>query len=115
MHWVCQHMVPCMLNEGQKAIRIKMTGDVILPVDKDPSLLGRVVTGNDKWYFLYDSHSKRASATKKSPHSPRNFYSATFINTYSLKRVRYTQDVERCHSKFKSFVHECYSVRDPVE
>lgn len=71
MHRVCQHIVPRMLSEDQKGIRMEMAGDLITAVDKDPSLLGRIVTGDEKWCFLYDPQSKRASATWKSPQSPR--------------------------------------------
>ncbi|GFU82894.1 hypothetical protein TNCV_266911 [Trichonephila clavipes] len=36
-----------MLHEDQKAIRMQMMGDLISAVDEDPSLLGRIVTGDE--------------------------------------------------------------------
>ncbi|GFX91888.1 general transcription factor II-I repeat domain-containing protein 2 [Trichonephila clavipes] len=38
-----------MLNEDQKAIRMEMTGDIIWVIDKDPSLLRRIVNGDEKF------------------------------------------------------------------
>ena len=75
MHRVCQQIIPRMLNEDQKAIRIEVAGDLISAVDKDPSLLGRIVIGDEKWCFLYDPQSKRASATQKfhNLHGNKNF------------------------------------------
>ncbi|XP_035232093.1 protein GVQW3-like [Stegodyphus dumicola] len=46
MHRVCQHIIPRMLNVDQNGIRMEMVEDLILAVDKDPSLLGRIVTGD---------------------------------------------------------------------
>ncbi|XP_035228106.1 uncharacterized protein LOC118200271, partial [Stegodyphus dumicola] len=40
-------------------------------VDKDSSLLGRIVIGDEKLCFLYNPHTKRAFATRKSPQSPQ--------------------------------------------
>ncbi|GFS85168.1 hypothetical protein TNCV_4223071 [Trichonephila clavipes] len=48
-----------------------MARDLILTVDKDPPLLCRINTEGEKSYFLYDPQSERASATWKSPQSPR--------------------------------------------
>ncbi|GFX48047.1 hypothetical protein TNCV_4113821 [Trichonephila clavipes] len=50
MHKVFQQMVPLLLNESEKAIQKEMAGDLISPVDKDPSLLDKTVTGNEKWF-----------------------------------------------------------------
>ncbi|GFU43547.1 hypothetical protein TNCV_4005791 [Trichonephila clavipes] len=60
-----------MLDEGQMAIRMEMMGDVILPVDKVPVLLGRIVIGNEKRCFLHDPQFKKASTTRNGPQSPR--------------------------------------------
>ncbi|GFW72545.1 hypothetical protein TNCV_3797731 [Trichonephila clavipes] len=49
---------------------MKITGGLISAVAKDASLIGRIVTGNEKWCFLCDPQSKRASVTWKSPHFP---------------------------------------------
>ncbi|GFY01871.1 acidic phospholipase A2 PA4 [Trichonephila clavipes] len=46
---VCQHINPRMLNEDQKAFLIEMTGGLNSAVVKYPSLLGRIVTGGEKW------------------------------------------------------------------
>ena len=50
-----------MLNKDERAIGMEMVGDLISAVDKDPPLLGRIVTGEEKWCFLYNPQSKRAS------------------------------------------------------
>ena len=44
MHKVSQYIIPQMLNKDKKAIRKKVSGDLILAVDKYPFLLGRIVT-----------------------------------------------------------------------
>ncbi|GFX22911.1 hypothetical protein TNCV_3911581 [Trichonephila clavipes] len=64
---LCQHIVSRMLNEDQKAIRMGMAGDLNSAVNKDPTLLNGIVNGDQKWCFLYNKQSKRASATWKSP------------------------------------------------
>ncbi|GFU52494.1 hypothetical protein TNCV_2906951 [Trichonephila clavipes] len=56
---VCQSIIPHMFNEDQKEIQMEMVGDLFSAVDKDPSLLGTIATGDEKWYFLYDPQSKR--------------------------------------------------------
>ncbi|GFW80214.1 mariner Mos1 transposase [Trichonephila clavipes] len=55
MHRVCQHIVLRKLNEN----RVELVEDLILAIDKDLSLMGRIVTGDEKWCFLYNPQSKR--------------------------------------------------------
>lgn len=59
MHRVCQHMTSRIFNEDQKTIKMEMAGDLIWAFDKNPSLLGRIVTADKKWCLLFDPHSKR--------------------------------------------------------
>ncbi|XP_035224315.1 protein GVQW3-like [Stegodyphus dumicola] len=61
MHRVGQHIFPLMLNIDQKGIQREVAGDLILALDKNPSLCGRIVTGDEKW-FLYDTQTNRALA-----------------------------------------------------
>ncbi|GFT95657.1 hypothetical protein TNCV_310571 [Trichonephila clavipes] len=58
MRRVFQHIVPRMLNEDQKGIRMGMAGDLISAVDEDPSPLGRFVTGARKDVFCTTRNSK---------------------------------------------------------
>ncbi|GFV13776.1 uncharacterized protein TNCV_3957911 [Trichonephila clavipes] len=48
MHRVCQHIVPRILSEDQKAIRMELMRNLISAVDIDPSLTGRNFTGDEK-------------------------------------------------------------------
>lgn len=49
---------------------MEIVGDLTSAVDKDHSLLDRIGTGDEKWYFLYNPQSKRASAIWKLLQSP---------------------------------------------
>ena len=60
MQRVHQHIVPHMLKEDQKVICVKKEGDLISAVDKDPTLLGKIVTADEKWCFLFHLQSKNA-------------------------------------------------------
>ncbi|GFY20098.1 hypothetical protein TNCV_2147911 [Trichonephila clavipes] len=50
-----------------------MTGNSIAAVDKDPSLLDRIATRDEKLCFLYDLHNPREEIGNpwKSPQTPR--------------------------------------------
>ncbi|GFY36205.1 hypothetical protein TNCV_4845771 [Trichonephila clavipes] len=71
MHRVYQHIVPRILNEDQKAIRMEMVGDLISPIDKDPSLLGKIITGNEKKCFYATLNPRQYRQWEKSLQSPR--------------------------------------------
>ena len=58
------------LPQDKKAVRMEMVIDLISAVEKDPSLLCRIVIGGEKWCFLYYPQSKRILAMWKSPQSP---------------------------------------------
>ena len=61
---VCAKMVPKILTEEPKERRLAICEDVVERIENDPSLLARVVTGDDSWIFEYDPESKRQ---RKSP------------------------------------------------
>lgn len=71
MRKVCAKMVPKILTEDQKGRRLYICEDVVERINNDPSLLSRVVTGDESWIFEYDPESKRQSLQWKSPSSPR--------------------------------------------
>lgn len=71
MRKVCAKMVPKILTDDQKEKRLSNCKDVVERIEKDPTLLARVVTGDESWIFEYDPETKRQSLQWKSPSSPR--------------------------------------------
>ena len=71
MRKVCAKMVPKLLAEDQKQQRVTVCQDIVEPLEDDPDLLGRVITGDESWIFEYDPEIKRQSRQWKSPASPR--------------------------------------------
>ncbi|GFV48334.1 hypothetical protein TNCV_3462421 [Trichonephila clavipes] len=60
-----------------------MVGDLISPVVKYPSLLGRIVTGDEKWCFLYDPRNSREHRQLETPQSPP----PVFESVHEVKKV----------------------------
>ncbi|KAJ4427328.1 hypothetical protein ANN_24948 [Periplaneta americana] len=71
MSRVTQHSVPRILSQDQRDDRTTICGDLISSADNDPTLLNRIITGDETWCFLYDPQLKRHSATWKTPLSSR--------------------------------------------
>lgn len=51
MRKVCAKMVPKILTEDQKERRLAICEDLVERIENDPSLLERVVTGDESWIF----------------------------------------------------------------
>ncbi|GFW95486.1 hypothetical protein TNCV_1721881 [Trichonephila clavipes] len=80
---VSTHRTPHVKGNPKAISNGGMAGNLISAVDKDPSLLGRIVTGEERWCFFYISQSKRASAAWK---SPQNLHAQVDIPRRSLKK-----------------------------
>lgn len=61
MKKLCAKMVPKNLSEEQKHVRMTVAQDCLEQLENDPKLLERVVTGDESWFFQYDSETKRQS------------------------------------------------------
>ena len=64
-------MVPRLLNEEQKEQHVQVCQDILEQLKTEPSLLKRVVTGDESWIFAYDPLTKRRSLEWKSALLPR--------------------------------------------
>jgi hypothetical protein len=71
MSLVTQHIVPRVLTQDKRDDRMSICGDLIDSADKDETFLNRIITGDEKLYFLYDPQLKLQSATWKLTSSPR--------------------------------------------
>lgn len=71
MRKVCAKMVPKNLTEEQKQTRVDVCADTLEAIENDPTLLERVITCDESWFFTYDPETKRQSMHWKSSNSPR--------------------------------------------
>ncbi|GFW46203.1 hypothetical protein TNCV_4210821 [Trichonephila clavipes] len=101
MNRVHQHIVPCMLNEDQNAIRMGLQVGLISAIGKYPSLLGNCYWRREMAFLCYQK-SKRAPGIWKSPQSPRNqkFRQKIFLKGMLCQRC--SDDIQRIvlHPKF---------------
>jgi len=67
MRKVCAKMVPKELTEEQKQRRVTICQDLL---ERKDDILGRVITGDETWVYLYDPETKRRSAQSKTANSP---------------------------------------------
>uniref|UniRef100_A0A8C4Q143 Transposase n=1 Tax=Eptatretus burgeri TaxID=7764 RepID=A0A8C4Q143_EPTBU len=92
MRKVCVKMVPKLLSEDQKQLRVTVCQDFIERLEDDRDLLGRVTSGNESWIFKYDPETKQQSRQWKSPASPRPNMSMSrvkvmFITLFDIKGI----------------------------
>lgn len=71
MRKLCAKMVPKNLSAEQKQHRMDVAKDCLEQAENDPTLLDRVITGDESWFFQYDPETKRQSSQWLSPHTPR--------------------------------------------
>lgn len=71
MRKLCAKMVPKNLTEEQKEHRASVAEDCLQQVEDDPTLLDRIITGDESWFFQYDPETKRQSQQWLSPNTPR--------------------------------------------
>ena len=63
MSRITQYSVPRILTQDQRDDRLAICGDMISSSDDDLTFLNRIITGDKRWCFVYDSQLKRQSAT----------------------------------------------------
>ncbi|KAL4126948.1 hypothetical protein QTP88_011146 [Uroleucon formosanum] len=71
MKKLCTKMVPKNLLAEQKHVEMSISQDCLEQVEADPTLLDRVITGDEGWYFQYDPETKRQSQQWLSPGAAR--------------------------------------------
>lgn len=71
MRKLCAKMVPKNLSAEQKQHRMDVAQDCLEQAENDPTLMDRVITGDESWFFQYDPETKRQSSQWLSPNAPR--------------------------------------------
>lgn len=71
MKRVAAKFIPKLLNFDQKNNRMNIAQELLNDVNDDPSLLERVITGDETWVYGYDVETKAQSSTWKHSTSPR--------------------------------------------
>jgi hypothetical protein len=67
---VCVKFVPHFLTLEQKTLRMESCGYFVEMIEKDESVLSKIVTGDETWCFTYDPTTKRQNAEWVSPKKP---------------------------------------------
>ncbi|UYV64900.1 hypothetical protein LAZ67_3002334 [Cordylochernes scorpioides] len=68
---VCAKLVPKVLTQDQKKLRVLRCQELLDLIQNEPDFLNSVVTGDESWMFEYDPESKRQSCAWHTKSSPR--------------------------------------------
>ncbi|UYV74190.1 hypothetical protein LAZ67_11002371 [Cordylochernes scorpioides] len=71
MRKVCAKLVPKVLTQDQKELRVLRCQELLDLIKNEPDFLSSVVTGDESWMFEYDLESKRQSCAWHTKSSPR--------------------------------------------
>ena len=71
MRKVYAKLVPKVLTEVQKEVRISRSEELLELIRNDPGFLNSTLTGNESWMFEYDPESKRQSSEWHTNSSPK--------------------------------------------
>lgn len=71
MRKVCAKLVPKVLTEDQKKLRVLRCQELLDLIQNEPDFLNSVVTGDESWMFEYDPETKRQSSEWHTTSSPR--------------------------------------------
>ncbi|UYV60257.1 hypothetical protein LAZ67_1000570 [Cordylochernes scorpioides] len=71
MRKVCAKLVPKVLTQDQKVLRVLRCQELLNLIKNEPDFLNSVVTGDESWMFEYDPESKRQSCAWHTKSSPR--------------------------------------------
>ena len=56
---VCTKMVPKLLSDDHKEHRVNVCRNILETIDEEPEFLGKVIIGDETWFFQYDPETKR--------------------------------------------------------
>eukprot|EP00106_Octopus_bimaculoides_P000134 XP_014767576.1 PREDICTED: uncharacterized protein LOC106867265 [Octopus bimaculoides] len=88
--------VPRPLTTEQKEQGVKVCQDPRQRVADDPSFMSSTITGDEKWVYGYDPHTKQQSSQWKRPSSPRpeeGLQSRSSIDSYILSSSTANEDI----------------------
>ncbi|UYV74678.1 hypothetical protein LAZ67_12000508 [Cordylochernes scorpioides] len=71
MRKVCAKLVPKVLAQDQRDLRVLRCQELLDLIQNEPDFLNSVVTGDESWMFEYDPESKRQSCAWHTNSSPR--------------------------------------------
>ncbi|GFV53550.1 putative DD34D transposase [Trichonephila clavipes] len=71
MRKICAKLVPKVLTDVQKQNRKTVSKDLLERIEEEPHFFDNVITGDESWFFQYDSETKRQSNEWHTPQSPR--------------------------------------------
>lgn len=71
MRKVCAKLVPKVLTEDQKELRVSRCQELLDLIQNEPDFLNSVVTGDKSWMFEYNPETKRQSSEWHTTSSPR--------------------------------------------
>ncbi|XP_011880667.1 PREDICTED: putative uncharacterized protein FLJ37770 [Vollenhovia emeryi] len=71
MKKVCAKLVPKVLTDEQKDVRVLRCQELLELCENDPNFLNSVITGDESWIFEYDPETKRQSSEWHTPAEPR--------------------------------------------
>ncbi|UYV68501.1 hypothetical protein LAZ67_5004514 [Cordylochernes scorpioides] len=71
MRKVCAKLVPKVLTQDQKELRVLRCKELLDLIQNEPDFLNSVVTGDEFWMFEYDPESKRQNCAWHTKSSPR--------------------------------------------
>ncbi|UYV74922.1 hypothetical protein LAZ67_12001810 [Cordylochernes scorpioides] len=71
MRRVCAKLVPKVLTQDQKELRVFRCQELLNLIQNEPDFLNSVVTGDESWMFEYDPEPKRQSCAWHTKSSPR--------------------------------------------
>lgn len=71
MRRIAAKFVPRLLTPEQRQQRVEVCEDLLQRVQEDPTIMSRLITGDESWIYGYDPETKQQSSQWKSPQSPR--------------------------------------------
>ena len=71
MRKLCAKLVPKVLTEVQKKVRVSRSEELLELIKNDPGFLNPTLIGDESWMFEYDPESKRQSSEGHTPSSPK--------------------------------------------
>ena len=71
MRSISASLVPRLLSDDQKALRVSVCRQLKPQARDDPNFISSIITGEETWVYGYDLETKHQSSQCESPNSPR--------------------------------------------
>jgi len=70
MRHISARIVPRLLSDDQKALRVSICWELKQQARDDPNFISNIITGDETWVYGYDPETKQQSSQWKLPNSP---------------------------------------------